>query len=105
MVDIMEKNENNISKSENYMGNIYFNGFEVGFSNSDAHIDILLNSEKIAVLNMSFGTLKTLSEISTKLVNDIENRTSKVLSISEFKKQMKESMEENDIIEKEITEE
>lgn len=93
----MEQLENTIEKSENYLGNIYFNGIEIGFSNSDAHIDLVLNSKKVAKLNMSFGTLKSLSEITTQLVEDIESRTNPILSIGEFRELINESLAKNEI--------
>jgi len=83
-----------VKQHNNYKGEIYFNGFEVGFSNSDASIQLRSNSETVADLNLSFGTLKTLANYLTDLVEDIESMTAPILSISEFKNKMKESTKE-----------
>lgn len=84
------------TRGSDYLGDIYFNGFEVGFSNSDASIDLIFNSKNIAKLNLSFGTLKSLSEITSQIVEDIETRTGKVNSINEFKDKMIESLEKEE---------
>ncbi|MDD5158177.1 hypothetical protein [Sulfurimonas sp.] len=91
MSEIIEETRE-VKQSEDYKGEIYFNGFEVGFSNSDASIHLRRNSETVALLNMSFGTLKTLSIFLTDLINDIEDRTGTVNSIPEFKKKMEDSL-------------
>ncbi len=88
----MEKNNHNIHQGDKHFENIYCNGLEAGFTNSDAFIELVLNSEKIVKINLSFGTLKSLSEVTTKLVEDIELRTGKILSISEFNECMLKSL-------------
>lgn len=85
-----------VKQSEDYKGEIYFNGFEIGFSNSDASIHLRRNSETVALLNMSFGTMKTLSIFLNDLITDIESRTGHVNSIPEFKEKMEKSLAEEE---------
>lgn len=89
----MQQREREPSMSGEYKGNIYFNGFEVGFSNSDASITLRKDSETMAILNLSFGTLKTLAAVLKEIVKDIEDRTGHIVSIDEFKQKMQESLE------------
>lgn len=92
----LEEKEYQLTKSDNYMGNLYFNAFNAGFSNSDVSIDLMLNIETLLTLNMSFGTMKSLRDALDSMVSDIENRAGHILSINEFEEKMTNSFQENE---------
>lgn len=54
---------------------IYANGFSIGFTASDAHIILQLNSIPIAVINLSIITAKTLQKSLTTTIGDFEKQT------------------------------
>lgn len=54
---------------------IYFNGFQLGLSNSDINALLLRNGKPLAHLSMSFTTAKTLLVHLTSLMGKLEQVT------------------------------
>ena len=54
---------------------IYFNGFSIGLGTGDVVIALQLNGKTSFVLNASYTVAKTFSESLTKVIEELEQKT------------------------------
>lgn len=78
-----------IKTSDNYIGDIYFNGFGVGTSGTDIALTILSSDGKKGRLIMPFGTAKSLGAALTNNIKKIEEKLGHINSIEEAKEKLK----------------
>ena len=57
--------------------NIYFNGFQLGLTNSDIHALLLRDGQPVVDLNMSFTTAKTLQVLLSETMKKLETVTNR----------------------------
>ncbi len=75
--------------SDKNIPKIYGNGFSAGLSLSDATLIIQMGPVPVALLNMSFTTLKTLSITINDLIEQVEQTTGEPLKgIQDIKKNL-----------------
>jgi hypothetical protein len=63
--------------------NIYANGFQLGFTNADTQLMLLLSGRPVAVVNFSYTLAKSISEKLGKLVEEWEKKTGHTLQTTE----------------------
>jgi hypothetical protein len=61
---------------------MYFNGFQIGITNSDVSGVMLLNGQPQAVLNMSYTTAKSLATALNELIARLESATGRPIMIT-----------------------
>ena len=54
---------------------MYFNGFQIGMTNSDVSGILLLNGQPQTIANFSYTTAKTLHEALGKVISGLESAT------------------------------
>ena len=54
---------------------MYFNGFQLGVTNSDVSGIMLLNGQPQLVMNLSYTTAKTLQQALSSIISDLEDVT------------------------------
>lgn len=79
----------NINKSDNYIGDIYFNGFGIGMSGIDMAITIISSDGEKGRLIVPFGTAKSLGMALTNNIKKIEEKLGHINSIEEARKKLK----------------
>jgi hypothetical protein len=62
----------------------YFNGFQIGLSNSDISMLLLNSGKPIAQLHMSYTTAKSLSVMLTDVITKLEEATNHELMTTEY---------------------
>lgn len=82
-----------VAKSDNYLGNIYFNGFGVGVSATDISVTMTLGKEDIGRLVMPFGTAKSLLAELARNIEGVENALGEICTIEETYKKMEKLWE------------
>ena len=82
-----------VAKSDNYLGNIYFNGFGVGVSATDISVTMTLGKEDIGRLGMPFGTAKSLLAELARNIEGVENALGEICTIEETYKKMEKLWE------------
>ena len=83
------------------VGNLYFNGFQLGLSNADVSTLLLLDGQPRLTLNMSYTTAKTLHTALSEMISTLEKVTDrKIMTISEVSQGLEtlSSDEKDDII-------
>lgn len=63
---------------------MYFNGFQIGLSNSDISLLIMCNGTPQANLNMSYTTAKSLKEFLQDTLKHLEAATEHELMTTEY---------------------
>jgi len=53
----------------------YANGFQISFGSADVALLLQRNGQNVEILNLSFTVAKSLAEILSKVVQDIESTT------------------------------
>jgi hypothetical protein len=63
--------------------NIYANGFQLGFTNADTQLLLILSGRPVAVVNFSYTLAKSISEKLAKLVDEWEKKTGHALQTTD----------------------
>jgi hypothetical protein len=63
--------------------NIYANGFQLGFTNADTQLLLLLSGRPVAIVNFSYTLAKSISEKLGILVDEWEKKTGHTLQTTE----------------------
>jgi hypothetical protein len=65
------------------ISNIYATGFQLGFTNADTQLVLLLSGRPVAVVNFSYTLAKSISEKLGILVDEWEKKTGHTLQTTE----------------------
>ena len=75
---------------------MYFNGFQLGVSNSDVSGVMLLNGQPQLVMNLSYTTAKTLQAALSEIIGELEKVTDrKIMTTKEIENGLSKKADEN----------